>query len=347
MLSVQNGGIDCDVMVGDIPRVGASDIDMTGFSNRLTKNLKHLRRWLAREDVHAFRAYDADLPEFALAIDVYDCDARYVVVQEYEPPRTVNAAIAQQRLDAAVAALPDLLEVTASRVFIKHRRQQSGTAQYSRQSDARLLAVLDEQDGRFELNFSDYLDTGLFLDHRVLRRHLLKQASGKRVLNLFAYTASLSVAAAIGGASATVSIDLSKRYCDWAARNFELNDLTGDSNEVIRADVMQWLEHASTDSSLQKFDWIVLDPPTFSNSRDLDDDWDVQRDHVSCIALCLKLLSPGGTLVFSNNFRRFKLDEPALHALQPGLKIEDRTAWSLDKDFQRNQRIHRCWFMQR
>jgi len=295
--------------------------------------------------VHAYRIYDADLPEFAMAIDVYDCDARYVVVQEYEAPATVNVAMADQRREAVIAALPELLEVTASRVYLKLRKQQEGTTQYTRQDDSRVLAILDEQGCRYELNFSDYLDTGLFLDHRVLRRHLFQELRGKRLLNLFAYTASLTVSAVKGGAASSISVDLSKRYCDWAQRNLDLNDIEGDTHQVVRSDVMEWIEQACGNSKLEKFDWIVLDPPTFSNSRDLENDWDVQRDYVKSIEMCLKLLSPGGTLVFSNNFRRFKFDEAAVQMACKGATIEDRTAWSLDRDFQRKQRIHRCWFI--
>jgi len=345
MLAFQNGGIDCDVMVGEIPRTRSQAVDTAGFANRIKKTQKHLRRWLEKSDVYAYRAYDADLPEFAMAIDVYDCDARYVVVQEYEAPSTVNVAMADQRREAALAALPELLEVTPSRIFMKMRRQQEGSSQYTRQDDSRVLSILEENEGRFELNFSDYLDTGLFLDHRVLRRHLFKECRGKRFLNLFAYTASLSVAAANGGAASTVSVDLSKRYCDWAGRNLDLNDCDADEHRVIRADVVDWLTQSSEEDSPPQYDWIVLDPPTFSNSRDLDHDWDVQRDHVSCIERCLKLLAPGGTLVFSNNYRRFKLDESALKTVAPDVTIEDRSAWSLDRDFQRNQRIHKCWFL--
>jgi len=345
VLEFQNGGIDCDVMAGDIPRTKTQNVDTAGFKNRIKKNQKHLRKWLEKSDVFAHRIYDADLPEFAVAIDVYDCDARYVVVQEYEAPSTVNVAMADQRRQAVLDVLPALLEVTSSRVFLKLRRQQEGSAQYTRQDDSRVLAILDEPQGKTELNFSDYLDTGLFLDHRVLRNHLFLNSQGKRVLNLFAYTATLSVAAANGGAATTVSVDLSKRYSEWACRNFELNGFPGDEHEVIRADVMDWIEDASEQDSPPQFDWVVLDPPTYSNSKDLDHDWDVQRDHVQCIERCMKLVAPGGTLVFSNNYRRFKLDKESIEAACPGVTIEDRTAWSLDKDFQRNSRIHKCWFL--
>lgn len=344
-LAFQNGGIDCDVMIGVIPKARSTNVDTAGFKNRIKKNQKHLRKWLDRSDIFAYRVYDADLPEFAMAIDVYDCDARFVVVQEYEAPATVNAAMADQRRQAVLDVLPELLEVTSSRIFLKLRRQQEGSNQYTRQDESRVLAILDEPAGKIELNFSDYLDTGLFLDHRVLRQHLFMHSAGKRVLNLFAYTATLSVAAAKGGAVSTVSVDLSKRYCEWACRNFELNGFPGDEHQVIRADVMDWIEDTSELETPPQYDWVVLDPPTFSNSRDLDHDWDVQRDHVACIKRCLKLLAPGGTLVFSNNYRRFKLDLDALKQACPDVTIEDRSAWSLDRDFQRNSRIHRCWFL--
>ncbi len=344
-LEFQNGGIDCDVMMGSIPAPRSQAVDTTGFSNRINKNRKHLRKWLERQEIFAYRVYDADLPEFAVAIDVYDCDARYVVVQEYEAPASVNVAMASARRQAVVDALPELLEVTPSRVFMKLRRHQEGSTQYVRQDDSRVLAILDEPQGKVELNFSDYLDTGLFLDHRILKQHLHTVSKGKRLLNLFAYTATLSIAAATGGASETVSVDLSKRYCEWACRNMELNELYGDEHEVVRADVVQWIEEASDATEPPQFDWIVLDAPTYSNSRGLDHDWDVQRDHVACLERCWRLLAPGGTLVFSNNFRRFKLDRSAIEVTCPDVTIEDRSSWSLDKDFQRNARIHQCWFL--
>jgi len=351
--------------------------DAQPFANRLKKNLRHLKSWLKRERIAAWRVYDADLPEFALAIDIYDCEQRHVVVQEYQAPATVNTAMASARLQAALQVIPASLQVAPDCVHLKVRERQAGRAQYEKQAASHVTGVVQEFDYALECNFSDYLDTGLFLDHRRVRRYIRESARGKRFLNLFSYTGSATIAAATGGASKTVSVDLSNRYSRWLTRNLRLNRLDEAQNEVVRSDVSLWLEANKT----SRFDLILLDPPTFSNSTGVDADWNVQRDHAGCIRSCMALLEPGGTLVFSNNYRRFKLD-PALGTVNvtkrankkvvksksgevgpnsgSGLisntamddsrhseiqyKIEDRSHWSIDQDFQRNTRIHQCWF---
>lgn len=322
-------------------------IDITAFANRLAKNVRSLRGWLRQADIRAWRAYDAELPEFAVAIDVYDLedDERHLVVQEYRAPATVNAALATARLDAVVDALPSLLETTPERVHVKIRERQSGSRQYERaETRAGVTGVLCEQGARYELNFSDYLDTGLFLDHRKVRRHIGDSLAGKRFLNLFAYTGAATVAAVVGGARESVSVDLSNRYCRWAERNLTLNGADSSAHQVVRRDVATWLAESTSHS---RFDLILLDPPTFSNSTDTERDWDVQRDHAEMIDACLDHLETTGTLIFSNNFRRFRLD-PDLQAGRLGdhrLHVEERSRWSLGRDFGRNPRIHRVWFI--
>jgi len=371
-LEIANGGIDCVYVEGRVPawsagsgtrsaaphdagateRVPAGErreVDIEPFANRLAKNLRSLRGWLRQQGINAWRAYDADLPEFAVAIDVYDTedDARHAVVQEYRAPASVNAVLAAARLEAVVGALPALLDVEPVRVHVKVRERQSGTRQYERLIGARsAVAVLEERGCRWTLNFSDYLDTGLFLDHRNVRRLIGKRARGGRFLNLFAYTGAASVAAVVGGARGSVSVDLSKRYCRWAERNLALNGADPSRHRVVRDDVLAWLAENAEEAP---FDTILLDPPTYSNSTDTASDWNVQRDHTRAIEACLDRLAPGGLLIFSNNFRRFRLD-PALASGRLGehrLRVEERSRWSLGRDFRRNSRIHRVWFVER
>ncbi|MCK5923147.1 MAG: class I SAM-dependent methyltransferase, partial [Methylococcales bacterium] len=222
-------------------------------------------------------------------------------------------------------------------------------SQYEKLQDkqgAAAVEVLEELGIRYELNFTDYLDTGLFLDHRRVRRYIRENAGGKRFLNLFSYTGSATVAAVAGGASSSVSVDLSKRYSEWATRNLALNGADPARHQVVRQDVMSWLADSNQN---EPYDLILLDPPTFSNSTGVDEDWNLQRDHVRAIELCLQRLSENGLLVFSNNFRRFKLDstlETALGVgLQQAIEIDNRSRWSIERDFQRNPRIHQCWFI--
>lgn len=324
-------------------------IDIEPFVNRLRKNLKALRGWRRQQGVSAWRAYDADLPEFAVAIDVYDTESRdrHVVVQEYRAPATVNTALAAARLDAVVTVLPEVLETPAARVHVKVRERQSGTSQYERRTDGGgVRAVLEERGCRWTLNFSDYLDTGIFLDHRNVRRLVAERARGGRFLNLFAYTGAATVAAVVGGARESVSVDLSNRYCRWAEENLALNGADRDAHRVERADVVAWLDRPSEEAP---FDVILLDPPTFSNSTDTEADWNVQRDHVAALEACLGRLAPGGVLVFSNNFRRFRLDE-SLERGQLGserVRVEERSRWSIGRDFGRSPRIHRVWLIER
>jgi len=399
-LQVRNGGIDCVLLMGDIPRGGAvasaissasalsvaaapspasnepayesseyprsalyrkphSDsvavasqqpwVDIKGFINRLKKNQRALKGWLRQNAITAYRLYDADLPEFAVAIDVYESDERHCVVQEYQAPQTVNLAMAQLRLKAIVNALPEALGVESSCVHLKVREVQSGLQQYEKQSSGSSSGSLVNEAGAIlECNFTDYLDTGLFLDHRPVRRYLQQNSNGKRFLNLFAYTGTATVAAVLGGATRSVSVDTSKRYCQWAMRNLDRNKAAMQAHEVVRQDVSRWLADASVSSDAAGlFDLILLDPPTFSNSSSLETDWNVQRDHVETIDACLALLAPGGTLIFSNNFRRFKLDVTLTEGHDRPIDVENRSRWSIDKDFQRNPRIHQCWFIRK
>jgi 23S rRNA (guanine2445-N2)-methyltransferase / 23S rRNA (guanine2069-N7)-methyltransferase len=298
------------------------------FQNRLAKNLRHLGRWAAREGISSWRVYDADLPEYAVAIDLYDGAAH---VQEYAPPSTVEAARAAARLTDLVAVVPETLGIAPEEVFVKVRRRQRGGAQYGRQGARGVVRRVREGGLVFEVNLSDYLDTGLFLDERRVRALVRELAAGRRVLNLFAYTGAASVYAAAGGARSTVSVDLSQNYLDWAGRNFALNGVRG---ERVRADCLPWLARERG-----RFGLIFIAPPTFSNSKRMEGTFDVQRDHVALLRAAAARLEPDGVILFSNHLKRFKMDIDSLREFD----IENITNKTIPKDFARSPRIHNAW----
>lgn len=311
------------------------------FANRLRKNLKHLRSWAARENIQCYRVYDADLPEYAVAVDLYGDRAH---VQEYAPPGTVDPVRARRRLKEAVAAVPGVLGIPPSHVVVKIRRPQRGPEQYQKLSDEGRLFEVAESDLRFLVNLTDYLDTGLFLDHRITRSLIREMASGRRFLNLFAYTGSASVYAAAGGATATTTIDLSPTYLDWARRNMALNGFTGPEHSYARADCVEWLAAAAARraaSATDGYGLIFLDAPTFSNSKSMSDSLDIQDDHPALIRPAVSLLSPSGALLFSTNSRRFKLDPE----LSEEFAVTDISAQTIPPDFARNPRIHKCYLI--
>nr|WP_298138392.1 bifunctional 23S rRNA (guanine(2069)-N(7))-methyltransferase RlmK/23S rRNA (guanine(2445)-N(2))-methyltransferase RlmL [uncultured Pseudomonas sp.] len=300
------------------------------FANRLQKNLKQLGKWARKEGVECYRLYDADMPEYALAVDLYE---DWVHVQEYAAPKSIDPEKAQARLFDALAAIPQALNVDKSKVVIKRRERQSGTKQYQRQSAQGQFLEVSEGGVKLLVNLTDYLDTGLFLDHRPLRLRIQREAAGKRFLNLFCYTATATVHAAKGGARSTTSVDLSKTYLDWARRNLSLNGFS-DKNRLEQGDVMAWLEE-----DRGEYELIFIDPPTFSNSKRMEGVFDIQRDHVQLLDLAMARLAPGGVLYFSNNFRKFQLDE----GLGARYTVEEISASTLDPDFARNPKIHRAW----
>jgi 23S rRNA (guanine2445-N2)-methyltransferase / 23S rRNA (guanine2069-N7)-methyltransferase len=315
------------------------------FANRLRKNLQRLEPWAEREHIDCFRVYDADMPEYAFAIDLYGQGAReltgpgarHVYVQEYAPPRTVDEEGARERRREALAVLPEILGVPIAHVHSRMRKPQKGREQYEKRDTKAERHVVQEGGLKFWVNFRDYLDTGLFLDHRIVRGMLREWAKGADFLNLFCYTGSATVHAAAGGACSTTSVDLSNTYLDWAHENLLLNGFGGPNHELYRADCLHWLEEQEPKG--QRFDLIFVDPPTFSNSKRMEGVLDVQRDHVGMIRRSLKLLRPSGRLVFSTNYTRFKLDAEAL----ADLKLEDISAQTIPKDFERHARIHRCF----
>jgi 23S rRNA (guanine2445-N2)-methyltransferase / 23S rRNA (guanine2069-N7)-methyltransferase len=312
------------------------------FANRLRKNLKQWERWARDEGVECYRVYDSDMPEYALAIDLYHGDGRYVHVQEYQAPSSVDATKAQTRLQEALSVLPQVLDVPVERVYFKVRRKQKGSAQYEKMDAAGHFVEVRESGLRLLVNFTDYLDTGLFLDHRVTRTLVRDAAAGKRFLNLFAYTGAATVYAAAGGARATTTVDMSRTYIAWAQRNMALNGYGGAQHRYVQDDCLAWLVEQG-EAGREQFDLIFLDPPTFSNSKRMNASFDVQRDHVALIRDALRLLARDGELIFSNNFRRFKLDTAAL----ADLRVDDVTAQTIPRDFSRNPRIHQCWRIRR
>ncbi|GAB7530043.1 bifunctional 23S rRNA (guanine(2069)-N(7))-methyltransferase RlmK/23S rRNA (guanine(2445)-N(2))-methyltransferase RlmL [Pseudomonas sp. 3A(2025)] len=300
------------------------------FANRLQKNLKQLGKWVRREGVECYRVYDADMPEYSVAVDLY---GDWVHVQEYAAPKSIDPAKASARLFDALAAIPQALGIDKSHVVVKRRERQSGTRQYERQAAQGQFMEVSEGGVRLLVNLTDYLDTGLFLDHRPMRMRIQKEAAAKRFLNLFCYTATATVHAAKGGARSTTSVDLSRTYLDWARRNLSLNGFS-EKNRLEQGDVMVWLRECR-----EEYELIFIDPPTFSNSKRMEGVFDVQRDQVELIDLAMARLAPGGVLYFSNNFRKFVLDE---HVGQR-YNVEEISAQTLDPDFSRNDRIHRAW----
>ena len=306
------------------------------FANRLKKNARQLKRWAQREGVTCYRLYDADMPEYSVAVDLYE---QWVHVQEYQAPSTIDPDQAHKRLGEVMEALPEALDISPERIFLKVRRRQTGSSQYDKLASRGQMHEVREGTCRFLVNFTDYLDTGLFLDHRPTREMIQDQCSGKRFLNLFGYTGSATVHAARGGATATVTVDMSRTYLDWARKNLALNGFQeGPRHRLLQEDCLKWLERESAKPT-ERFDLIFLDPPTFSNSKGMEGVFDVQRDHVQLLRQAVRLLEKDGVLLFSNNFRRFKMDREALSELL----IEDIAAQTIPQDFSRNPRIHNCW----
>lgn len=341
-----NGPLDCDFTLFDLTEkqvAVSSDApalffsESSSFGNRLAKNLKQLQKWAKKEGISCYRLYDADIPEYNVAVDWYDGE---VVVHEYAAPATVDEQVSQKRLFDVVNQVPQVLGISSDKMILKVREKQKGTSQYQALNKAGQYKEVNEYGAKFLVNLRDYLDTGLFLDHRITRRMIQQQAKAKTVLNLFAYTGSASVHAAIGGAASVTTVDMSNTYLDWAKRNFTINGLTGKQYQFEQADCLQWLSRCRA-----QFDLIFVDPPTFSNSKRMQDSWDVQRDHVNLLNMLTPRLAPGGKVIFSNNKRRFKIDTRALN--DAGWQVKDISAATLPEDYKRNPNIHVCFELTR
>ncbi|RTL03343.1 MAG: SAM-dependent methyltransferase [Neisseriaceae bacterium] len=311
--------------------------DISAFSNRLRKNLRHWSKWARRNAVSCYRLYDRDVPEYPFVVDLY---GDQVHLQEVETGWQIEEDLYRAWLDSVVAACAEVLQLLPAAIHLKQRRRQKGLDQYEKTGQGGEDFIVEEGGVKFIVNLDQYLDVGLFLDHRNTRAMVREEARGKRFLNLFAYTGSFTVYAAHGGAASSVTVDMSNTYQAWTQRNLQLNGLSGVQHQLVRADVFRYLEDAA--AAGEQFDLIVMDPPTFSNSAKMQGVLDVQRDHVWLIDQCLGLLSSQGVLYFSTNLRSFVFDERLPERCQPS-EISART---VPEDF-RNKKIHRCWKISR
>lgn len=348
-----NGAIECRLLHFDVnqkwlmreytPRPVERSAGMEMFENRLRKNLKHLGRWSRREHITCYRLYDADLPEYNLAVDIYTAAENggtlYAHAQEYQAPETVDAKKALTRWREALDAIPRVLEIPPQHMFRKQRRRQKDGAQYEKQAETGAFHEVSEGPCRLLVNFSDYLDTGLFLDHRLTRALIGGLAQGRHFLNLFGYTGTASLHAALGGAKSTTTVDMSNTYLDWAQRNFALNGIRGKQHRFVQADALEWLR----EKHRERYGLIFLDPPTFSRSKRMEDTLDIQRDHVKLLKDTALLLDGDGVLIFSTNLRKFKLERDALDEFE----IEDISKKTLPEDFKNNPRIHQCFMIKK
>ncbi len=339
----KNGPLDCQLALYNVnakqlekdavnPQSSFDEQD-SAFANRLKKNRKTLKGWLKSNQIECYRLYDADIPEYNVAIDIY---GEYLVIQEYAPPKTIDSDKATKRLQEVIYWAPKVLEVPTDKVVLKTRAKQKGSNQYQRIDKSKQAITMNEHGALFKINLWDYLDTGLFLDHRKTRQIVAKKAKNKSLLNLFAYTGSVSVQAAVHGASSITTVDMSNTYLNWAQDNFALNKLNGHKYQFIQADCLDWLK-----KSTNQFDLIFIDPPTFSNSKRMEDSFDVQRDHIALLTDALASLSDAGEIFFTNNKRNFKMDFEALDQL--GLQATNMSDITRDKDFARNKHIHNSW----
>lgn len=304
------------------------------FANRLRKNRKAIGGWARKQGIECYRLYDADMPEFSLAVDLY---GDYVHVQEYTAPKSVDEKAAEERLQEAMAVLPEALDVPEDRIVLKQRARQKGKDQYEKQAASGEYFEVGEAGCVMRVNLRDYLDTGLFLDHRPVRRRIQSLAGGRSFLNLFCYTGAATVHAVVGGARESLSLDMSRTYTEWARANIARNGGDARRHRVEQVDCLKWLDAEPTRGD--EYDLIFLDPPTFSNSSKMSQVLDIQRDHSHLIDRAMARLAKDGLLIFSNNYRGFKMDTE----VDSRYSIQDISRQTLDKDFERNPRIHHCW----
>ncbi|MBP7370132.1 MAG: bifunctional 23S rRNA (guanine(2069)-N(7))-methyltransferase RlmK/23S rRNA (guanine(2445)-N(2))-methyltransferase RlmL, partial [Arenimonas sp.] len=341
-----NGAIECVLLTCVpiyTPRVESSEPKVLSdgalmVANRLQKNIKKFKKWSDQHAVSCYRVYDADLPEYAAAIDIYqEVDEQqrcFLHVQEYEAPAEIPEQDTRRRFSELLHAIEHVFKLPRDQVSIKKRKRGKGGSKYGRMDESHDFVQVQEGQAKFWVNLYDYLDTGLFLDHRPMRLRLFKEAQGKRFLNLFSYTGTATVHAILGGAQSSMSVDLSATYLDWADANLELNEITGSRHQMIKSDVQSWLDNCTLE-----FDLVFCDPPTFSNSASADD-FDVQKDHVRMLKAIVSRLSQQGVCYFSNNFRKFKMD---MDAISEFALVEDISTKTIDLDFERSPKIHRCW----
>lgn len=308
-------------------------MDLQSFANRLQKVNRHISRWAGRQGITCYRIYDMDMPEFPFCIDMYES---YVHVAEYKTNHKMTEEEHNKWLHDCTIVISDTLETAQEHIFLKERKKlDRRTEQYEKVASDSKKIIVQESGLSFIINLTDYLDTGLFLDHRPLRGRFLEEAAGKNVLNLFAYTGSFSVYAAAAGAKDVTTVDLSRTYLQWAKENMEANSLYDEKkHHFIQSDVMNFLKEPPN----KLYDLVIVDPPSFSNSKRMKGTWDTQRDHAAMLQFILKQLVPGGIIYFSNNFRNFQPDFGKLKASH----IKDISLQTVPEDF-RNKKIHYCY----
>jgi 23S rRNA (guanine2445-N2)-methyltransferase / 23S rRNA (guanine2069-N7)-methyltransferase len=353
---VYNGPIEClfaiydNEVANESPEIISSKVaaidDQTAqpLRNRLNKNARHLQRWARKNSISCYRLYDADLPEFSFALDRYQSaitpSIEWFHLQEYQAPATIDSDKARTRIELARQVVAEVFSISEDRLFSKIRSRQRGQAQYQKQDDQGEFFQVREGDAWLLINLSDYLDSGLFLDHRITREMVRRQVKGKSVLNLFCYTGAVGVQAGLGGASSVVNVDMSATYLKWAAENHALNQLSDESRyQFLRADIMHLLASPDRFSIDQEYDLIFLDPPSFSNSSSMQQTLDIQRDHSVLLQQSMRLLAKDGVLIFSTNRRGFKLSSE----IEQDYQVQDITPATIPEDFKRSRGIHRCW----
>ncbi|MCQ2603747.1 MAG: bifunctional 23S rRNA (guanine(2069)-N(7))-methyltransferase RlmK/23S rRNA (guanine(2445)-N(2))-methyltransferase RlmL [Spirochaetia bacterium] len=304
------------------------------FANRIAKNLKLMRKTARRLGVTSYRIYDADMPDYSAAIDFYE--DKWIYLQEYAAPAYIDPTKTKRRIKEMEQVLTQYTD--RENIFIRRREKQHGAMQYEKNSNTGKFEIMQENGIKFYVNFYDYLDTGIFLDHRDVRSLIKQESQGKKFLNLFAYTCTASIYAVTGGAVKAVSVDTSSTYLDWGQRNFQLNGLNPKEHDFIKCDSIEFLQ-----KNQQKFDLIFIDPPTFSNSKSRENIFDIQRDHASLLRLAGNSLNNGGKIIFSTNSRKFELDD----SLSESFNVEDITKSSIPFDYARNTKIHKCWILTR
>lgn len=309
-------------------------LENSDLANRLKKNFKKLSKWSRKNNISCFRLYDKDLAEYNVAIDIYE---KYLLLQEYKAPSSIDPEVAKKRFTHVLDTIKSVFEIGRDRIYIRERKRQKGKKQYQAKEGRRKYFSVREGNCFFLVNFTNYLDTGLFLDHRPIRMEIGKLAEGKSFLNLFGYTGTASVHAAMGGAKTTTTVDLSATYMNWARMNMANNGLSLDNNIMIKEDCLSWLK-----SHKGKYDLIFVDPPTFSNTKKKDRVFDIQKDHSELLLKASELLEKkNGLLIFSTNYRGFTLDK----LLEKHYYISDITNKTIPHDFSRSKRIHRCYMM--
>lgn len=341
--ALYNGPIKCRLLTGDwkekgkkpVQELQLSDAEITGpgidLANRIRKNWDHLRPWAEKNAISCFRLYDADLPEYNLAIDIYE---GWVHIQEYAPPKTIKPEKSSERFNTGLQVMRELFSLERSQLFIKTRTQQKGKKQYQKKKGGGKLFEVHEGGASFLVNFTHYLDTGLFLDHRKTRARIGELAQGKTFLNLFGYTGSATVYAAMHGATSTTTVDVSENYLSRTQANLSLNGYGGSLHTIVESDCMEWLK-----KERQRYGLIFVDPPTFSNARHKERIFSIQDDHEELLRLAMARLSQNGLLLFSTNYRKFSLSDHLYQDFEI-LEITDQT---LPRDFKQKGRIH-CTF---